>query len=251
MHELKFIVTGTPRSGTNFMCRFLTSCGIMCGHESIFTYEGVCEAVGKMKNPNSVHTSDCSQRQVMPDKSFRQDGKWFDPNTQVADSSYMAAPFLDYTILSEVKIIHVVRNPFKTISSIYADANFFSRHERSQTKYVNFVYKYLPLLQQIDDRFEKTIKFYVEWNKMIADTSNGRAYVHRLEDGIGPELFKFLGIEPVKDHYDNNICNKWHIRRREEDFTRVRNHAVLHELLDFCYNYRYDDIIRMYIKKIY
>jgi LPS sulfotransferase NodH len=48
MAKLKFLVTGSGRSGTNYMSRFLTSVGIMCGHESIFTHDGITEAIYRL-----------------------------------------------------------------------------------------------------------------------------------------------------------------------------------------------------------
>ena len=107
MTKLKFLVTGSGRSGTNYMCRFLTSVNVMCGHESIFTYEGITEAIYRLHDPKLVSTSICSTL----DKT-----SWFDPQKQIAESSYLAAPYLDDPILEDTKILHLIRNPLTGLS---------------------------------------------------------------------------------------------------------------------------------------
>ena len=42
-NELKIISTGTGRCGTAYMSKLLTSVGIPCGHESLFTNKGLTE----------------------------------------------------------------------------------------------------------------------------------------------------------------------------------------------------------------
>ena len=42
--NLKYIIASTGRSGTVYMARLLTSVGVPCGHESIFTWQGIEKA---------------------------------------------------------------------------------------------------------------------------------------------------------------------------------------------------------------
>ena len=45
--KLKYLVTGTGRSGTVYMARLLTSLGIPCSHEMIFDYRGFGDSEGE------------------------------------------------------------------------------------------------------------------------------------------------------------------------------------------------------------
>jgi hypothetical protein len=77
-----FIVTGCGRSGTGYIYSRLKASGINCGHENVFTSNG-----------------------------FK---GW---NHYVGDSSWYAAPFISE--FESAKVIHVVRDPQKVISSFH------------------------------------------------------------------------------------------------------------------------------------
>lgn len=92
--ELKYIITGLPRSGTGYMSMLFLSAGVSCGHEKIFNFGRINE------------------------NSFLE-----------ADSSWTALPYLkDF---SEKKIIHITRNPLKVINSMYNKDIFRKKGETS------------------------------------------------------------------------------------------------------------------------
>ena len=76
---MRVLITGTGRCGTGWMARALTAAGAPCGHEAAFT---------------ARRHGDCD---------------W------VAESSWLAAPYLDR--LDGVYVVHLVRDPLKTIAS--------------------------------------------------------------------------------------------------------------------------------------
>jgi hypothetical protein len=79
---LRYVVLSTGHSGTGYAAKLLTSAGVPCGHESIFTRNGV---VGR-------------------------------PSLQ-ADSSFHAVGYLDHPICQGAKLVHLVRHPLKVIRS--------------------------------------------------------------------------------------------------------------------------------------
>lgn len=86
---MRVLITGTGRCGTGWMARALTAAGAPCGHEAAFTARG---------------HGDCD---------------W------VAESSWLAAPYLDR--LDGVYVVHLVRDPLKTIASRAATPTFRPR----------------------------------------------------------------------------------------------------------------------------
>lgn len=225
MKKLKFLITGTGRSGTVYMCRLLTSMGIMCGHESIFTPYGLEEAYNRLKNPQLIKTSKVSKL----DENFI-----FDPDLQIAESSYMSAPFLDNKIIENTKIIHVIRNPIKVISSTYYDANFFAENNDGGKKYANFVELHLPQLQETKCRLEKVILYYILWNEMIIKKCKNCDYIlYNLESGITNKLLDFIEVENTYDFFSNDKINCWHKRHRNICFEEINDSSMKKRLASF------------------
>jgi hypothetical protein len=69
MRKLKLVLTGTGRCATGFYAKFLTSAGATCGHERFFGVGGLEAALDVLAAGHWVGT--------------------------VAESSWLAAPFLD------------------------------------------------------------------------------------------------------------------------------------------------------------
>ena len=101
--KLKYIVTGTGRCGTLYMANFLTSIDIACGHESVFMTEGSEKAKKIINGEIPPENSEISANIILKKNQ-----------EQIADSSYMAAPFLRKF---NAKVIHIIRNPFEVVNS--------------------------------------------------------------------------------------------------------------------------------------
>ena len=91
MKKLQYVVTGTGRCGTVFLANLLTSVAIPCGHESIFTNWGIEEARARLEGQAPIWISAISRAAC---------GDWLPDADIAADSSYMAAPFLDDDLLN-------------------------------------------------------------------------------------------------------------------------------------------------------
>jgi hypothetical protein len=213
--KLNYVVAGTGRSGTVFMAKLLTSLGIPCGHETIFQCDGMEYNLARLQNSPEMPSLSVS----MVAKRASINETWFGKNRRIeADSSYMAAPFLDHACLTETKIIHVVRHPLKVINSFVNGFGYFKSDSHkidavpngwlySPGEYHRFMYQYVPELYSDSlSPIEKASIYYVKWNEMIEKKSVGKEYyLHKLEDNLSG-LFSFLGVQS-KDHY-NNIANK-------------------------------------------
>jgi hypothetical protein len=104
-NKLKFIVVGTGRCGTVYMAKLLTEVGIPCSHERIFANNGINYAAYILNyggGQNSLSARDANLDNCWP---------------VIAESSYMAAPYLDHFCLKDATIIHVVRDPVNVILS--------------------------------------------------------------------------------------------------------------------------------------
>lgn len=166
---LKFLVTGTPRSGTMYMSKLLTSLGVPCGHEQVFTASGIIE-----------------QDVVM-----------------VAESSWMAVPFLNNPFLYNATIIHVVRHPIQVISSIINSLYFFNR-SYPKNEFETVAYKFTPDLIVNDNQVARACLFYVHWNEIVEPIAHFRYHV---EDEVS-DLMSFLKITNTKnDYFKDRKCN--------------------------------------------
>lgn len=204
--NLKFIITGTGRCGTVFAARFLTSLGVPCGHESIFDYRntGVKE---RILNPNKRFISECSTndfidgiRQLLPE--------WVVPSETQAESSYMAAPYLNMQEIADVPLIHVYRNPIKVVSSFIFTLNYFSNTTPADPWEVK-IYETLPALYDIDTQIERACYYYCKWNDLIENYSNSRPYLKINIENINSDVFfDFVGLKPTGPLFDNKKVNQ-------------------------------------------
>lgn len=229
--DLKFVVTGLQRSGTVYMAKLLSSLGIMCGHESIFTTDGLSGAFARLNHKIKVETSVISF-----EKKFNE--IWFNPDVQIADSSYLAAPYLSFF---DVKIIHLVRNPLHVISSIFFDAAFWS--DPRQEPYKNYVYKHLHHLQKVKCDMERLMIYYVEWNEMIECNYKKLPYLRCcVEQQPDENLFSFLNTSPVVNYYDNKKSNSWELRTFNFTYKDLPKGKARNNFIDMIERYGYLDV---------
>lgn len=192
--ELKYIVTGTGRSGTVYMARLLSSLGLPCGHEAVFDWHGLEKAnrrISGIEKPVLSHTS-----------TFRWDGSKNVPleewcsGEMVADSSYLAAPFLKEFSCS---VIHVVRDPVKVIQSFCNYIGYF-KSETPSNQFESFIYDHVPELKGKMPVYDRACLHWIRWNQMIESN-----FLHRVEDGPD-SIMKFLGAigEPFMDNTVNS-----------------------------------------------
>ncbi len=225
--SIKYIVTGTGRCGTMFLSKYLTSAGINCSHELVFTNSCI-DSVALALN-----------------------------NNLDAESSYMAAPYLKHKILSDAKIIHVVRDPIKVLNSFVSGYVYFLSPILKCAKYANvwtyayppgadpefkfmkFMYSHVPELTSISlSAIERAALYYIEWNKMIEASCVGRDHLLFPIESDLEVLNKFIGIEDSdKLHKDKKTNNCEY--KEKFSLSSINSSVIRNDLFDMGSRYGY------------
>ncbi len=234
--SLKYAVVGTGCCGTVAMARQLTRAGLPCTHEAIFGHDGYQMGLSRLSGEAPIQNSETSLRE----------GNWLsETDTIVAESSYLAVPFLGHPALKSVTVIHLVRQPLSVISSFVLDLDYFcpKMSTREVSVWNRFIYEHLPDLRDHRSAITRAAKFYVDWNRMveaITDDPSRNSFFHRIEDDPTAVL-DFLG---VKDPQSNYIINRRSNSKgkRNFDFTPsdIDCPCVRAEFIDMSCRYGYD-----------
>jgi len=233
--ELKIIVTGTGRCGTNFMANLLTSMGWPCGHEAVFGPEGIERAMETIEGKRSPENSKISRIGTILS----------DERSLVGDSSYMAAPFLKNF---DSTVIHLVRNPTDVVASLIGSGfrNFIGSNPShfddlpNHFEHEKFIYDHLPELSTEMPQLDRACLFYLRWNEMIE--SSGRIdLMHRVEDPPD-KIKKLLGF--TGECYSNTRCNSFgHNKKESVSPMRIDNPDIRKEFRDMIRRYGYKERI--------
>ncbi len=210
--NLEYVVVGTARNGSVHMARLLSSMGVMCGHESLFSVYGVVWAMQLMESKQPV-TSPVSTFEVLAQS---QNPEWFVAEQMRAESSWMAVPYLDHKCLRNVSVVHSVRNPLKVISSLVSDAHVFADDPKHLWVFQEFAELHAPVLRLLDE-VERACYHWTRWHQMILDKCSVKAlpyYLHRLEDGPTAGLLDFLKLPQsrIEGAFSNLSTNTWKLR---------------------------------------
>jgi len=210
MINLKYIITGTGRCGTVFMARLLTSVGLPCGHETIFDSDGLDAAKNRLTGLIQLGVSHISLMEYQTNN-----GDWVtlpewnrNLSNIVADSSYMAAPFLSEF---DTKVIQVTRNPLKVIDSFVNHLYYFS-HNLPTNTWEQFIYKTIPEITKAMPSYDRAALFYVLWNEMIEKKYDMRC---KIEDGP-QKVLDFIGKSDLP-HFNQKINSV--IKKNVDRFT--------------------------------
>lgn len=234
--ELKYLITGTGRCGTVYMARCLTQWGIPCGHETIFSYDGIHGARRRLSGEREKRLSVASTMNWKPEGARGLD-QWVDPETIVADSSYMAAPFLEDEIFQDAKIVHLVRNPSKVVHSFVNHIDYFQKHDQPNT-YESFIFRSAPEIAASHlTAYERACLYYVVWNEMIEPH---RDILVRVEDSLN-ELKLFLGVDvDTKDYGDKKVNTFKKPVADHFDVARIQDKEVLDRFVAIGERYGYN-----------
>jgi hypothetical protein len=136
---LKYLITGCPRSATLYMALLFQTAGIPIAHEQYFGVPGA--------------------------------GYWL--NYAIGESSSMAVPFLS-KVPSGTKVIHIVRDPLKVVTSLYEWGLF----ESDKYWFSLMMKDYFPSIFEFKG-LDKYLHFYIGWNRQIEIFTKLR---YRIED---------------------------------------------------------------------
>jgi hypothetical protein len=206
MFNLRYLVVGTGRNGTVYYSRLLTSIGIPCGHESFFDYQGLEVALLRLAKKLPPMLSYCSQT-IFDVYRHRPISPYITQlENLVAESSYMAVPYLHHECLKETEVIHVVRHPVRVVNSFVNYLKYFSSPTTCLPPnpiYEAFIYRHLPELRNYDTPYERAAMYYVLWNEMVET----RKLLARLKAEDGPEPLKALLNISETNVFDNRKVN--------------------------------------------
>lgn len=238
--NLKFIVTGTGRSGTNFVAKLLTQLEIPCGHECIFNNEPFEQILLKLYNPSLRELSYCSIHDLtnITDEPPELE-KWVDESQTIAESSYMAAPYLMLNELKDIKIIHVIRNPIKVVSSFVKSLNYFSENNPTNAWEIN-IYNNIPELSNITTQIERACYYYCKWNDLVKINAKNNKYILCKLENIdkNENFYKFI----EKEKQEIQISKKTNvINERNENFkmSDIPSGEIKNEFYAKCNEYKY------------
>lgn len=238
MASLKYIITGTGRCGTVYFAKLLTSIGITCGHETIFSYDGLDKAKARMNATDPLEVSVISQLASATEV-------WFPEGISDirADSSYMAAPFLADPMFANTKILHVVRKPMEVINSFVHGLGYFKNDcliKEDFLDYHKFIYSHVPTIQNYKNPIDRAAAYYIEWNNMIEKNAEGRPYLrHNINRNLNA-VFDFLEVKRPKNYYDKVKTN--HILGLKPilvQFSQIPSPDVREQLLNLHKRYFY------------
>lgn len=156
---LHYLFTGTGRCGTGYMAQVLNGLGLPCGHEAIFNM---------------------GQTDVVRDR--------LRTSKAVAESSWLAVPYLDWPELRGVTVVQVMRHPKKVMDSLlrmgfFAD-RFMSYHNWARAHV-------LPELDNWNRPEDKAALWWLGVNGMVAERAD---LMHRIEEPV-TRILGALGID--------------------------------------------------------
>ncbi len=233
MDVLKYLVTGTGRCGTVYFAKLLTSLGIPCGHESIFDWQGIDGALKRLNHEEPKVLSEISQYNC-------KSPNWINPDTIIAESSYMAAPYLDHEIFKETYIVHVVRNPVDVVNSFCNYLDYFKDPNSPKEEWENFIYTQLPELKDESlTIYDRGCLYYIKWNQMIENKLSNRGYCfHHIEDDV-LNVLNFLEVKPTENMFNDKTANTLKKQTKQFEIPLIQNQNIKKDFVKIGKKYGY------------
>jgi hypothetical protein len=183
-----FVVTGCGRSGTAYTAALLSTVGVRCGHERLFT----------------------PWIDAPPGPAAELDG----------DASWLAAPFVGALGASDL-VVHQVRDPMAVVASLVG-IGFFSpwrvpaeaagdavesvrrvasrrRRRPIRADFRRFLRRYAPAVELWTSPVQRAVEYWITWNGIVEERADPRRYrMQRVEDldavSVG-DLLRAVGFE--------------------------------------------------------
>ncbi len=163
-----FVVTGSPRSGTQYVARLMAAMGFPCDHE----------------------------KTLRPPASVVDLIRW--PGLDIGEASWMAWCVLPLMVGHRIPVLHVVRNPWDVIDSL-TNRNYILNPLAAQKSTLQSVREminvYLPDVFTHEQRVDRAAALVVGWNRLIAEHVQSRFLFHveSLDLSSVRELLHFIG----------------------------------------------------------
>jgi hypothetical protein len=219
---LDYIITGTGRCGTLFAANLLTSSGIVCTHEAVFTPMGLDYALEVLSGKSPATNSMISWGENLSDYEI----------DSCAESSYMSAPFLGRF---SAKVIHLVRNPYKVVSSFLGLGYFCNPYPSApgSEAYEQFIYGHIPEMNNEMPQLDRACLYWILWNEAI-ESSGKVQHRQRIESSLDG-LWNFLGSRGTY----SKSCNVSRDSLPQWSPAQIQNPSVRRRLKDAAKKYGY------------
>jgi hypothetical protein len=250
--NLKYLVVGTGRCGTVYVAKLLSSIGIPCTHEAIFRHDGIDAALDRLQCGKELEVSFISKLASVIEE--RSGVRWFNGNDReevIAESSYLASPYIDHPSLKNVIIIHLVRHPMKVINSFVSGFEYFNDWCLTAKDYKDchkLIYEFIPELNQEISPVLLCALYCVRWNQMIEKKAKGHQYfLYKVENEI--DLFNYLNLYPT-NYYNNRKSNtKLGLLDNYNSFNQIPDGNIKDELINLYKKY-YPDVSNYNYNKV-
>jgi len=192
------------------MAKMLDAVGIPCGHEKIFSL-----AI----NTNLILCDD---------------------SAYLAESSWLAVPFLNSVLLEDTPIIHIVRDPLDVISSYLSNKIYLIK----KSPYWIYQAAFEPwMYDEKVTALEMACAHYWYWNDRIESYKDRTYFFHRIEDDA-EEFLNNLGHSVIDDKVSpgyNHVKDIAHRVTWEEIMNcQMQDEQLKERLIEMTKRYGYD-----------
>lgn len=181
--SLRFVVTGTGRSGTGYVAHLFRAAGVKCGHEDWFTW------VPGVRDEETISRRTLEMRLRGPFSRLHEEWRRRRQGLD-GDASWLAVPRL---ARFNGLVFLQIRHPLEVIAS-FAARHFFSSSVPNVWR--TFASAYFDMT---GDDIVDGMRWWIEWNARAAQHAH---FTYRLED-LDAELFarilRFVGESGAED----------------------------------------------------
>ena len=212
MKPIDLLYTGTGMCATGAHAAYTTAAGIKCGHERVFGPYGYGKALTKMRKRSC----------------FR------------AESSWLAAPYLEEPELSETLVVHLVRHPARVMEAM-------SRVTVRSGRYWVYAMQWCPRLEEFGRSWTGFACRYVAWNRLIERKAANHRRICWKVDGADPrDLMRML-----RDEY--GLALEWDEENPMFDNRNINTHGLKRKhkpQYQFSLDQIYDGEVRWDLEKM-
>lgn len=209
IRPLELVLTGNARSATCAYSLYVSATGFPCGHERIYNLGG--------------------DRRAQQYRKERPEYR--------AESSWLAAPWLNAYLIKGAILVHLVRHPKLVIESWLRTPKAIEKGHH----YWEYAARHCPRMSELDSDKDRCAHRYVQWNRLIERGAEGRQILR-----FGVERSPIFLLNALVD-LGLPLCI------REEDGLyqkRTINHHEDREVEPFSFDQIKDDRVREELEEI-
>lgn len=189
--SLRFVVTGTGRSGTGYIAQLLRAAGLRCGHEDWFTW------VPGVRDHQTIPRTSLRMRLRGPMSRLREE--WRRRRQRLdGDASWMAVPSL---MRFKGMVFLQLRHPLAVISSLVSH-RFFSDPSRYGV-WLRFAHAHF---QGTGDDVLDAMRWWVQWNAWADPHADLTYHLEELDVPLLTDMLDMLGLEDPESRARHSLA---------------------------------------------